>query len=218
VTAGTVTACAAYADVKGLLADPAMASAATAGLTILYGPQIQRPDLMMISFEDGGADGRFQLTWPDRLLYLYDEAKSGNAFKFGRTLCACANEAGVCDPLASSCVATCAIFPQATEADAGRWLTGGPPWADWRAFWTGWVRRFVAAFAPRVIVVFGDKASRALGLAERWPDVARNHGQGWMTFGRTDWLGVPTLFTTHLSRTVLRDAVRALATARGLVA
>jgi hypothetical protein len=207
----------AYVEAKVMLADPAMASVVKHGFTILYGPPIQSPDLFLISFQGGGAAPVDHGTWLERLLYIDDEHKPGNAFKFGRSHCRYAREAGLYTTLQRSTVAVPAVFPGGPEREAGRWLVRNGPRARWREFSVGWVKRFVDAFRPKVIAVFGDKTAQALGLDGTWRDVSHKHGQGWMTCGLNEWRGVPTVYTTHLSRPVRHEAVRALLTARELI-
>jgi hypothetical protein len=217
LTAAEAAAKAAYAETAALLSDPSMARVVTHGLTLLYGPPIQNPDLFVISFQGGGAAPVVYDKWPARLLYLDDEFKPGNAFKFGRHLCRYAREVGMYDVLVNSTVAVPAVFPGGPESSAGAWLGQGGPHKRWRDFSVAWVQRFVDACRPKVVIVFGGKTSRALGLDDAWRDVAHNHGQGWMTFGRTEWRGFQTLFTTHLSRPVRDEVIRALTVAREII-
>jgi hypothetical protein len=216
VTPAEEAARAAYAETRALLADPAMAEVVTHGLTILYGPPIQSPDLFLVSFQGGGAAPVIYDRWPERLLCLDDEFKPGDAFKFGRHLCRYARESDLYDVLETSTVAVPAVFPGGPESTANAWLDRTGVRRRWREFSAGWVGRLVDACRPKVIIVFGAKTSTALGLDGSWRDVAHNHGQGWMTFGRTEWRGAPTIFTTHLSRPVRDEVVRAFATARTL--
>ena len=106
------TARQAYKEAHDLLRDPEMRSVVNGGLTILYGPPIERPDLFLISFQGGGAAPVIYDTWPERLLYLDDEYKLGKSFKFGRNLCTYAREVGIYQTIKESTVAVPAVFPR----------------------------------------------------------------------------------------------------------
>lgn len=133
---------AAYAEAADLLSDPAMAGVVTHGLTVLYGPPIQNPDLFLISFQGGGAAPVVHDTWPTRLLYLDD------AYSFGPPLRRFAREAGLMGGLETSSMAMPAVFPQAPLKDAHSWLRKTGPKMRWRRFSVEWVKRIVAASAP----------------------------------------------------------------------
>ena len=69
-----------YDEVATLMADSVMASVVKHGLSPLYGPLIDNPDIAIITFQGGGADKQIQTRPPERLLYIDDH------HKFGQTL------------------------------------------------------------------------------------------------------------------------------------
>ena len=71
------------------------------------------------------------------------------------------------------------------------------PKARWREFSKSWTERLVEAQRPKVLLVFGEKASTVLGI--EWHDIERKHKQNHMTFARADWRGIPVVFCHHLS-------------------
>jgi hypothetical protein len=60
-----------------------------------------------------------------------------------------------------------------------------------------WTTRLVEAQRPKVVLVFGEKASAVLGI--EWREIERKHKQNHMTFARADWRGIPAVFCHHLS-------------------
>ena len=67
-----------------------------------------------------------------------------------------------------------AMLPQAPDCEAGRWMrkTGSyPVWRDHAKFW---VERLVKVIKPKVVIVFGVKASKVFDIS--WEDVEHNHG------------------------------------------
>lgn len=217
MTAGADAATKAYAEARSQLAEPAMAEIVTHGFTILYGPPIQRPDLFLISFQGGGAAPVVYKRWPERLLYLDDENKRGNAFKFGRNLCFYSRQAGLYRTLETSTVAVPAIFPCGPGDLANCWLKGSGPYARWRRFSVDWVARLVDAFEPKAVVVFGKKAADALGLSPEWRDVEVNPNNNVMTFGRARYRRAEAVYCGHLSQTYVGSAVvRSLRVAAGI--
>jgi hypothetical protein len=174
---------------------------------------------MLVSFQGGGAAPIVYSHWPDRLLYLDDEHKPGSAFKFGRNLCTYARSVGLYDAIATRSLIIPAIFPGAPTSDAASWLTDTTgPKADWRRFLVSWIERFVDAAKPLAIVVFGRKASQALGIDSDWRGAEYNHAQGFLTSGSAEYRGVPTIFCGHLSQGyVASEALRSLRRAGEIV-
>ena len=163
-------------------------------ITALYGPPMARPDLMLVSFQGGGGDSSpSNPTWPERLRYLDSE------FDFGRALRSQFREAGLYETLATRTVAMAACFPEAPAAESNRWLAKHGARADWRAFSSNWVRRMVSAMRPRVVLLFGRKASKTLGLDDRWSDELLDT-RGWRAFGRVELEGCPAVYCQHLSQ------------------
>jgi hypothetical protein len=181
----------AYAETGQLMRDPEMASVVTHGLNILYGPPMLQPDLAIITFQGGGADNTLQTSWPQRLLYLDDE------FPFGTKLREYSECAGLSPILQRSTVAIAAVFPQAPQSEASTWMASTGPKARWREFSVEWTKRLLLVQAPRVILVYGTKASEALNF--HWLDIERKHKQNHMTFGRAIWNDIPAIFSRHLS-------------------
>jgi hypothetical protein len=209
----------AYAATHELAGRANMAEVVTGGMTILYGPPIEHPDLFIVSFQGGGASPTVYDTWPDRLLYLDDEYKPGNSFKFGRNLCRYAREVGLYTTLETSTVAVPAVFPGEKASSARLWKARSGARSEWRDFSVRWVEKLIDAAKPKVVIVFGSNASWALGLDDAWQRVERNHAQGFMTQGRADYRGVPAVFSGHLSQGyVASEVMRSLASARAIIA
>ena len=157
---------------------------------------------MLVSFQGGGGDSSpSRLTWPERLLYL------GNEFDFGRALRSQFREAGLYETLATRTVAMAACFPEAPASESNRWMAKRGPRADWRAFSSNWVRRMVLAMRPRAVLVFGKKASQAMGLDDRWSDELLDP-RGWRAFGRAELEGCPAVYCQHLSQGWARECVQ----------
>lgn len=171
-------------------------------ITALYGPPMARADLMLVSFQGGGGDSSpSRLTWPERLLYL------DNEFDFGRALRSQFREAGLYETLATRTVAMAACFPEAPASESNRWMAKRGPRADWRAFSSNWVRWMVLAMRPRAVLVFGKKASQAVGLDDRWSDETLD-SRGWRAFGRAELEGCPAVYCQHLSQGWGRECVQ----------
>lgn len=208
----------AYEATKSILREPEMCSVATGGVTILYGPPIFRPDLFLISFQGGGAAPLIYETWPERLLYLEDEFKSGHGFKFGKNLCRYAKDAGLDQILAMSTMAIPVVFCGEKVGNAGKWMARSGPRAHWRDFSVSWVERIIDAARPKAIIVFGDKTSKTLGLSGEWSNCEYNHGQGFMTQGLTEYRNIPTVYCGHLSQGFVgAEVVRSFDSARKII-
>ena len=68
----------------------------------------------------------------------------------------------------------------------------------WREHSAHRVRRLVKVIKPKVVMVFGDRASRVFDI--QWENVERNHGQHHQTFGVSTFQGAPAVFCHHLSQ------------------
>jgi hypothetical protein len=181
-----------FQEVATLLSEPSLAEVVEHGLSPLYGPLMVRPDLGIITFQGGGADRTIQTCAPDELLYLADPYKFGGALRryMGRT--------GLSNTLRKSTVAHAAVFPQAPTSLAGKWLNPSDPsrrrWVD---FSRKWNERLIRAQRPKALLFFGEKASRTFGI--EWAETERNHAQHHLTFGKSDWHGIPAFYFHHLS-------------------
>ncbi len=171
-------------------------------ITALYGPPMASPDLMLVSFQGGGGDSSpSEPTWPERLLYL------DSPFDFGRALRSQFREAGLYDTLATRTVAMAACFPEAPASESNRWMAKRGPRADWRTFSSNWVRRMVSAMRPRAVLLFGKKASDAVGLEDRWRDEVLD-SRRWRAFGRAELEGCPAVYCQHLPQGWMREWVQ----------
>ena len=186
----------AYSETHEMLNDPELGSVVTDGLLISYGPPIHKPDLLLVSFQGGGADQVVQKTWPRKLLYLDSSEDFGRAL---RTLC---RDAGLLPSLQSSTMALPTVFPQARKAD--RWEKGPAPYSVWREHSVCWVQRLAKAIRPKVVVVFGVRASRVFDI--RWKE-ERHDSRNWRTFGESTFEGAPTVYCQHLSQGYETSAV-----------
>ena len=171
-------------------------------VTLLYGPPMMRPDLFLVSFQ-GGAEDRSpsRETWPGQLVYLSDSYNFGSALRqnFGA--------AALSETLAKRTVAMATCFPEATRAEAGKWMVKQGPRAEWRMFSSEWVKRMIAAMRPRAVLLFGDKASRALGLRDQWRDVQLRPRRG-MVYARGEVEGFPAVYCHHLSQGWAKEEVQ----------
>ncbi len=190
----------AYSETRSLLEDQTLGSVVKRGFIISYGPPILEPDLLLISFQ-GGRDTlrEGQTTWPKRLLYL------DSPYKFGRNLRNLCREAGLYSSLETSTMAFPAVFPQAPSSEAGKWKNNKEPYGKWRQHSTEWVRKLATEAKPKVVIVFGAGASGVLEIA--WKEKEYNHGQGWQTFGVSEFCGAPAVFCSHLSQGYSRSEV-----------
>lgn len=200
----------AYEKASGMMNNPSLRAVVRHGLSILYGPPMVQPDLALITFQGGGADSTIQNSWPRRLLYLDDP------YKFGTALRTYMSAVGLRKTLEERTVALPAIFPQAPTSEASKWLTKSGPRAEWREFSRYWIEKLVDVQRPKLIVVFGEKASKVLGIA--WSSVEREHAQGHMTFASSEWRGFPAIFCHHLSIGCPEQAaLRCLSVARDVI-
>lgn len=171
-------------------------------VTLLYGPPMMRPDLFLVSFQGGGEDrSPSRETWPEQLVYLCDPYKFGSALR--RNFAA----AGLSETLAERTVAMAACFPEAPSAEANSWMAKQGPRAEWRMFSSDWVKRMITAMRPRAVLLFGDKASRALGLHSQWRDVQSRPSRG-MVYARGEVEGFPAVYCHHLSQGWAKEEVQ----------
>ncbi len=191
-----------YAETFQRLEDPRLKAVVKHKLTVMYGPPMVRPDLGLISFQGGGGDRSPSMRcWPDRLLYLDDD------FSFGRALRSQFTAAGLFDTLEARTVALAACFPEAPTGESNRWMRKTGPMAEWREFSVAWVGRMIAVMRPRAVLVFGTKASRAMGMEGQWCDEERD-SRGWQTFGRAEIESCPAFYCQHLSQGWKRENVQ----------
>lgn len=168
------------------------------GVTALYGPPMTRPDVALVSFQGAAGDqSPSRRAWPDRLLYLQDD------FRFGRRLRKEFRTAGIAEMLAHRTVAMAACFPEAPASESKRWMGKADARAQWREFSTDWVKRMMRAMRPRAILVFGQKASMALGLEDIWRDRELRKS------GRHEVEGCPAILCHHLSQGCGTDEMQA---------
>lgn len=181
-------------------------------ITPMFGPPMMRPDVALVSFQGGSGDrSPSRRSWPDRLKYL------DGRFAFGQALRRQFDAAGLGGVLEKRTVAMAACFPEGPANEAGRWMAKTGARAEWREFSTAWVRRLLGAMHPRAVIVFGMKASGALGLEEAWRDVDSD-SRGWRTFGRAEIADSAAVYCQRLSQGWSRQAVqRSLAEVRRIV-
>ncbi len=171
-------------------------------ITVLYGPPLVQPDVFLVSFQGGGQDSSpSRRTWPKRLLYLDD------TYRFGTQLRKGFRDAGLFETLEKRTVAMAACFPEARSSEADSWMVKQGPKAEWRVFSTNWVKRMLCATRPRVVLVIGSKASKALGLEDVWCDVEWRRGAG-MVYGHAEIEGFPAVYCHHLSQGASTDGVQ----------
>ena len=171
-------------------------------ITAMYGPPMQNPDVMLVSFQGGAGDNSpSEPTWPDRLRYLDSE------FGFGRAMRRQFREAGLYETLEARTVAMAACFPEAPANESNLWMAKRGARADWREFSSNWVRRMVSAMRPRAVLLFGKKASKAVGLDDRWGDEVLD-SRGWRAFARAELEGCPAVYCQHLSQGWKREWVQ----------
>ena len=65
----------------------------------------------------------------------------------------------------------------------------------------------VAAMHPRAVLLFGKKASKAVGVDDRWSDEIFD-SRRWRAFGRTELEGCPAVYCQHLSQGWQRRSVQ----------
>ena len=180
----------AYSTTHDMLRNPKFGSVVQDGLLISYSPPIPEPDLLLLTFQGGGADPEVQKTWPQKLLYLDSPHKFGTAL---RKLC---RETGLYSTLESSTMAFPTVFPQAPNARD--WESGPSPYEEWRNHSVYWVNRLVKAVKPKVVMVFGSSASKVFDI--QWENVERIHKQNHPTFGTSTFHGAPAVYCHHLSQ------------------
>ncbi len=191
-----------YDETFERLDDPRLRGVVGGKVTPMYGPPMVQPDLALISFQGGAGDQTPSArSWPEKLLYLDDD------FHFGRSLRSQCAEAGLAETLEERTVAMAACFPEAPSAEAGRWEAKSGPRADWREFSVAWVRQMLAAMSPRAVLVFGMRASRAMGMEGEWRD-EHCDGRNWRAFGRAEVEGCPAIYCQHLSQGWNREHVQ----------
>ena len=181
----------AYSATHKMLKDPELGSVAKDGLLISYGPPIPEPDILLLSFQGGGACPVFQKCWPSRLLYLDDD------YDFGKALRSLCYDAELSASLESSAMAFPAVFPQAPSSEARRWMNKKGPHSVWRRHSVDWVTRLVDAIQPKVVMVFGKYASDAFGI--RWENKECGPGRRGQIFGLSTFRGAPAVYCHHLS-------------------
>ena len=178
--------------------------AGEAKITALIGPPLARPDVFLVSYQGGGEDrSRSCPTWPERLIYLDDDYRYGRRLR--REFC----RAGLFETLEKRTVAMAACFPEAGESEADQ--------VEWRAFSTKWVKRMLRATRPRVVLVFGSKASDALGLEDKWCHVKRGPGRRGKVYGRTKIECSPAVYCHDLPRASTNDVQECLVEVKRLV-
>lgn len=210
LTNARTVAQAAYAACAEMMRDPKLSPVVLHGLSICYGPVMFRPRLALITFQGGGADPTFQREAPDDLLYKSDP------YRFGSAVRKYAGLTGLTDVLNMSTISHPVVFPQAPTRDAPKWERNGGAYSAWRQTSLNWLSELLAAQDPKVIMVFGDKAARLLGLD--WTDEEFSHVQGHRTFARAQWNGRPAIFCHHLSIGCPAEAaLRAFSEARHLI-
>ena len=182
----------AYSATHDMLRNAELGAVVQHGLLISYGPPIPEPDLLFLTFQGGGESPDVQDTWPEELLYAIDP------YRFGKTLRSLCRDTGLSVSLNSSAMAFPVVFPQAPASESNRWMRKTGPYSEWRRHSVKWVNRLVDAIRPRVVIVFGSKASEALDMS--WENIERNHHGHDQTFGKTTFQGFPAVFCHHLSQ------------------
>ena len=182
---------AAYDACAEMMADPSLAGVINHGLSVCYGPVKWKPDLALITFQGGGADKTVQKKPPREFLYAHDP------YKFGTAVRRFSQEARMLDNIKTNSIAHPVVFPQGPTAEAGKWMARSGPRSSWREFSLDYLEKLLLAQAPKVVMVFGSKASELLEIA--WNRRAYNHPQGHMTFGLGEVLGRPAVYCHHLS-------------------
>ena len=184
-----------YEEIRKRSLEKDLAAVVKNRITALYGPPMVEPDLLLVSFQGGGEDKTpTKFTWPDELMYLHDD------YRFGKRLRKEFNRARLFDVLKQSTVAIAACFPDAHVNEAERWLHGSGPRRDWLKFSTTWLRQLTKAMQPKVVLVVGTKASRALHLEKQWLDEDYGRGSVGRVFGRAHFENRPSIFCHHLSQ------------------
>ena len=194
-----------------MLKDPDLGSVVKHGLLISYGPPIPNPDLLLLSFQGGGENPEVQKTWPQKLLYV------DSPYKFGAALRGMCRETGLFSSLQSSTMAFPTVFPQAPSKGATRWERGAGSYSVWRDYSVRTVGRLVKVVKPKVVLVFGDRATRVFDIG--WKESEYKHGQGHQTFGVSTFHGAPAVFCHHLSQGYVKsEALKCFRYAKRLIA
>lgn len=121
------------------------------GMTVLYGPPMAAPQVMVVSAQ-GGAHERFvQTSWPTELAY----SNAATTFRFGNRLRRGFEDAQMVDTLAHRTVATNIAFPQAEGFDD--WLATRKAPA-WLAKSICWVEELIRLMPPEVTLTYGRPA------------------------------------------------------------
>ena len=147
-------------------------------ITVLFGPPLVRPDVFLVSSQ--GADQApppSRTCWPKSLLYLDD------GYDFGRWLCNRFRCADLSETLKKRTVAMAACFPEAKADEQDSWIVKRGPKAEWLEFSTKWVKRMIRKTRPRVVLVIGSNASKALGLKNKWCPVELRPSDRHMVYG-----------------------------------
>lgn len=201
----------AYSASHDMLNDPELSSVVRHGLVISYGPPIPEPDLLLLSFQGAGnTDESVNDTWPERLRSLDSPSK------FNRTLRGLCRETGLNSSLRSSTMAFPSVFPQAPSEEASLWMNKNGPRAKWRRHSVYWVKRLVKEIKPKMVIVFGERTSKAFDI--HWDRVERNHARGLRTFGVSEFQGAPAVFCSHLSQGYVKsEALKCFSHAKKLI-
>ena len=138
-------------------------------ITPLFGPLRVRPDVFLVSFQGAGEAPRRSLEEPKCLLYLDD------GYSFGSRLCNEFRHADLFETLEERTVAMAAYFLEKGASKADQ--------AEWQALSRKWVRRMLRATRPRVVLVIGLDASKALELEGKWCAV-KTAGRKGRVYGR----------------------------------
>ena len=153
------------------------------GMTVLYGPPIAAPEVMIISAQ-GGADQRFvQTSWPIELAY----ANAQTTFRFGNRLRKGFGEAQMADTLAHRTVATNIAFPQAESFD--EWLASKKA-PLWLARSICWVEELIRLMQPKIVLTYGKYAFGYL------TDSTKGRG----IVAETTYRSIPVVGCGHLSQ------------------
>ena len=176
-----------------------------AKITPLFGPLLVRPDVFLVSFQGAGEAPRRSLEEPKCLLYLDD------GYSFGNRLCKEFCRADLFETLKERTVAMAAYFVEKGERGADQ--------AEWRAFSGKWVRRMLRATRPRVVLVIGLDASKALELEDKWCDVKTGAGRKGRVYGHAGIEGFPAVYCRGLPQgTSTPDVQKCLDKVKRLIA
>ena len=88
--------------------------------------------------------------------------------------------------------------------------------AEWRAFSKKWVRRMIRATQPRVVLVIGLDASKAMEL--KWDPVERRCSDSHMVYGRAEIKGLPAVYCHGRQGASNAEVRKCLDEVRGLIA